>query len=216
MTKYLLTTLLAASLFFTSCSSDDSGSSNPSTTAPKVFKNLTFGSNAYFSTNGSMTAPVSGTQATAIADVIDITYIYNSDYMEPGFMDPVARSSQEWYWEDYYTSWLNTSVQTRFYKTTLTKTDFDAAVLDETKIADCFANPATIIAPHGIFPEGSCIGGRQSSDPESLLIREGDVFAFKNMSSGKRGLIFIRLDQSSGWPLPFIDNNTKVDIIREN
>jgi len=216
MKKYLITTLLVTGLFLTGCSSDDSGSSNPSTNAPRVFRNLTFGTNAYFSTNGSMSAPVSGSQATAVADAIDITYIYNSDYMEPGFMDPVARSSQEWYWEDYYTPWLSTSVETRFYKTTLTKTDFDAAVLDETKIADCFASPNTIIAPHAIFPEGSCIGGRQSFDPESFLIREGDVFAFKNISSGKRGLIYIRLDQSSGWPIPFIDTNTKVDIIREN
>lgn len=66
-----------------------------------------------------------------------------------------------------------------------------------------------------ISDKGSCIGGRQTDDPTSITLSEGQVFVFKNTASGKRGLLYIRTDQYTGWPLPVYNANTKVDIIRE-
>ena len=201
---------------FTGCKKDDDDSTPPTppTTASKAFIDITFTkSNAYFSTDGSMAAPVDSNQAKTITNKIDITFIYNSSYTEAGFLDPIARS-QVWYWNDYYLPWLNTAIETRFYSTSLTKADFDAAQTNEAKIAEYHSSPNTVLAPHAIFPNGSCIGGRQSSNPNSLLLAEDRVFAFKNTASGKRGLLYIRADQAIGWPT--INSPTKVDILREN
>lgn len=186
----------------------------PTATAPKKFLNLTFNpQTAYFSTDGSMSAPVDSNTAKPISNKIDITFFFNYDYTEPGFLDPKTRS-QHWYWDEYYHSWLSNSVETRFYTTSLTKTDFDAAAADQSKIAGHFSNAT--LAPHAIFPTGSCIGGRQSSNPTSVTLSMGQVYLFKNSVSGKRGMLYIRTDQSQFWPMPISDTNTKVDIIREN
>ncbi len=182
--------------------------------ASKTFTNITFTTrNAYFSTNGTMTAPVDSNQAKTMTNKIDITFIYNYDYSEAGFFDPKARA-QTYYWNGYYKPWLSTGVETKYYSTNLSKTDFDAAQKDQSKIATFFSQPTTIIAPHGIFPTGSCIGGRQTDDPTSLLLAQGAVFIFQNVSSGKKGLLYIRTDQPFGWPS--FSSDTKVDIIREN
>jgi hypothetical protein len=216
MKNYLKSLIVIPFALLASCSSDDNGgSSTNSGNGAKVFTNLTFSpDNPYFSTDGSMTAPVSETQATPIVNKIDITFIYNYDYFEPGFFDPVARS-QEWYWDEYTKTFLSTAVETRFYSTTVTKAEFDAAADDDSLIANYFAESTTVLAPHSIFPTGSCIGGRESDSPTSVLLSVGKVFAFKNVSSGKRGLIYIRTNQSTGWPIAVLDTNTKVDIIRE-
>lgn len=185
-------------------------------TAAKSFVNLSFSPTlAYFSTNGTMTTPVDSVQAklSTMTNKIDITYIYNNDYSKPGFIDPNTRS-QHWYWDEYYLSWLSAGVQTNYYSTTLTKSDFDAAKSDESKIGTCFSSSSTVLVPHAIFPTGTCIGGRQSSSPTSVLLSANAVFAFKNTSSGKRGLIWIHSSQGTGWP--WGNNVTKVDIIREN
>jgi hypothetical protein len=188
----------------------------PAVTAAKSFTNLTFSPTmAYFSTNGTMTAPVDSNAAkvTATTAKIDITYFYNTDYSEPGFLDPVTRS-QHWYWDNYYKSWLSSAVQTSYYSTDITKAEYDAAVSDQSKIATYFARTATVLAPHAIFPTGTCIGGRQTSSPTSVLLSAGAIFAFKNNASGKRGLIYINMSQGMAWP--WGNNVTKVDIIREN
>ncbi len=62
------------------------------TEAAKTFENVTFNSKtAFFSTDGSMTAPVDSVTAKTMAGKIDITFFYNYDYSEPGFIDPVTR-----------------------------------------------------------------------------------------------------------------------------
>jgi len=195
---------------------NDTPTPTPTPTASKAFLNITFNTtNAYFSTNGTMTTPVDSNQVKTITNKIDITFIFNYDYTEPGFFDPKARS-QVWPWNDYYKPWLSNAVETRYYSTTLNKTDFDAAKNDQSKIATYFSQSGTVLAPHAVFPTGSCIGGRQTSGPTSLILNQGKVFGFKNTSSGKRGLLYIRTDQYSGWPTPITNFNTKVDIIREN
>lgn len=212
---FLLMLFSLSIVLISGCKKDDE-EETPTVTPAKSFPNLTFNpASAYFSTNGTMTAPVDSNQAKTITSKIDITFIYNFDYFEPGFFDPIARS-QVWYWDEYYQPWLSTAVETRYYTTSLTKADFDAAKNDQSKIATYFSLSGTALAPHGIFPTGSCIGGRQSGSPESVLLTEGAVFGFKNTSTGKRGLIYIRTDQSYGWPNAFVDVDTKVDIIREN
>ncbi|MEX0966632.1 MAG: hypothetical protein WD077_05305 [Bacteroidia bacterium] len=201
-------------VLFTSCKKEEDDTPTPAVSG--VFLNLTFNTkNAYFSTDGSMSAPVDSGKAKTMTDKIDITFIFNYDYVEAGFFDPIARS-QVWYWDDYYNPWLSTAVETRYYSTTLTKADFDAAQADKGKIATYFSDTSTVLAPHEIFPEGSCIGGRQTHSPESVILSRGQVFGFKNTSSGKRGLLYIRTDQYTGWPAPFSSTDTKVDIIREN
>ncbi|MFZ4400174.1 MAG: hypothetical protein ACOYO1_09080 [Bacteroidales bacterium] len=216
LNRFFTLLVLFSIVMMTNCKKDDS--STTTATASKAFVNLTFNKvNAFFSTNGSMSAPVDSTQAKAISSKIDITFIFNYDYTKPGFFDPKARA-QQWYWDDYYAPWLNNAVETRYYSTSLTKAQFDAAKADQTKIATYFANTSVRLCHHGIFPNGSCIGGRQTQNDtaSSVLLAMDVVFGFKNTASGKRGLLYIRTDQSYAWPTPLIDFNTKVDIIREN
>lgn len=215
--KSSLLALLLFSAVLVSCKKEDpEPAPAPAPVAARSFNGITFNAQtAYFSTDGSMSAPVDSNQAKSISSKIDLTFIFNFDYIEPGFFEPKARS-QTWYWDDYYKPWLSNAVETRFYSTTLTKAQFDAANTDQSKIGTYFADANIVkIAPHGIFPTGSCIGGRQSSNPESVLLEVGQVFGFKNTASGKRGLIYIRMDQSQGWPMPLSNTNTKVDIIKE-
>ncbi len=219
MRKHLTSVIFIAvcAVLIISCKKDDAPAPTPTPIAAKSFINVTFNPTtaAYFSTNGTMTAPVDSNQAMTISNRIDITFIFDYSYTEPGFFDPKARS-QVWYWNDYYKPWLSNAVETRFYSTTLTKTQFDEAKADETKIATDFSASSVVLAPHAIFPTGSCIGGRVSSGPTSLTLSQGQVYAFKNTVSGKRGLLYIRTDQYANWPIPISNTNTKVDIIREN
>jgi hypothetical protein len=223
--KKLCTMLMAICIaLITSCSKDESNPT-PATTPTPVptvteslkFTNLTFNptTKAYFSTNGSMTTPVDSVQAMSISSSIDITFIFNYDYTQPGFFDPVARS-QTWYWMGYYNTTLSNAVETRYYTTTLTKTQFDAAAGDESNIATYFASPSMVLAPHAIFPTGSCIGGSTTSNPNSVILSMGVVYGFKNTVSGKRGLLYVRTDQESFWPTPMFNFDTKVDLIREH
>lgn len=215
MSLFLLLVVSAGSI--TGCiGGDDSTSASAAPTASKAFLNLTFNTNsAYFSTDGSMASPVDSIEAKSKVSKIDITFIFNRDYTQPGFFDPVARS-KEWYWHYDYQPWLSGAIETRFYSTELTQEDFESARIDQSKIAVFFSDTNAVLAPHAIYPEGSCIGGRQTGDPTSILLSQGKVFGFKNTASGKRGLLYIRADQYYGWPTPISSFNTKVDIIREN
>lgn len=202
---------------FVSCKKEkDNIPTTPTITEAKAFLNLTFNpKNAYFSTDGSMTAPVDSNQAKIVTNKIDITFIFNYDYTEPGFFDPIARS-KVWYWDEYYKPWLSTAIETRYYSTNLTKEDFDAAKTDQSKISTYFSNSSIVLAPHAIFPTGSCIGGRETDNPTSILLDKGKVFGFKNTASGKLGLLYSRTDQNSWWPYTALNFDTKVDIITEN
>ncbi len=218
MKKYFLILTMLTAILIISCSkNNENNEPENNVTAAISFEDITFDTTyAYFSTNGNMTAPVDSNQAKTKVNEIDITYIYNQTYAAPGFFDPIARS-QHWAWDTYYLPWLNSAVETRYYSTGLTKTQFDEAKTDETKIADYFSDTSTVIlAPHAIFPEGSCIGGKLSNNPSSIVLIKGKVYGFINTGSGKRGFLYIRTDQPSGWPHPLIGFDTKVDIIREN
>jgi hypothetical protein len=223
--KKLLLCFAIGSVLITSCKKkeddddDNGGGSSATHVAALSFDNIIFNQeNAFFSTDGSMTAPVDSNTAKTISSKIDFTYIVNWDVTEEGFMDPKARS-QHWYWDDYYSAWLSNSVETEIYSTALTTADYDAAKSDQSKIGECFSKSTTVLVPHYIFGEGTCIGGRQCSDPNtgenSIMLSHDKVFAFKNVASGKRGLFYFPTGQVQAWPEPFLSDDTKVNIIRE-
>lgn len=223
MKTRLLSIVLLSSVIF-SCKKNDStppaaSSTNGNTntpTAAKSFSDVTFGDNAaYFALDGSMNAPVDSNSAKSISSKIDLTFFFDYNYIQPGFMDPVTRS-QTWYWNDFHEAWLSNAHALKLYTTNLTASQFNAATSDQSKIATYFADTAhTKLAPHAIFPYGTCIGGRQTANPNSALLTEGAVFGFI-LSDGKKGLLYIRTDQTAGWPYPLNNDNCKVDIIREN
>ena len=125
-------------------------------------------------------------------------------------MDPFTLT-QHWYWDDYYTPWLNSAYHTKFFMTTLNKEHFDSAKADGSKFQVYFSDTSKVyIALHSIFPNGTCIGGRAGGD-DPLAI--GKVYGF--ISNDKKGFIYITPDQSAGWPWPLINHNTKVDIVKE-
>ena len=223
--KKLLLCFVIGSVLITSCKKkeddddDNGGSSSTTHVAALSFENLIFNEDhAFFSTDGSMTGPVDSTTAKTMSSKIDFTYFINWDYSEDGFLDPKTRS-QHWYWDENYAAWLSNSVETDIYSTTLTKSDFDAAKADQSKIGEYFSQSTTVLVPHHIYGTGKCIGGRQTSDPntgeDSKLLGKDKVFAFKNVASGKRGLFYFPFDQVQFWPSPLLSEDTEVSIIRE-
>lgn len=219
MKKLLSIALLGFLSVAVSCTKEDKTSTptptptpTPTLTSSQSFENLVFTrKNAFFSTDGSMTAPIDSIAAKKIASKIDITFIYNYDYSEAGFFDPITRS-KIWYWTYDYSIWCSDGIETKYYFTRLEKKDFDAAKTDQSKIAIFFSDTSVIEAPHAIYPVGSSIGGRESKG-EDYLLRKGRVFGFKNVVSGKKGFIYVRTDQNSLWPM--FEETTKVDIIKE-
>ena len=152
---------------------------------------------------------------------VDLMYIYNSDWQQPGFIDPLTASVHQ-YWDDYYSPWMDSSVQTNFYITTLTVENFDSVKSNPSLLRTYFADSTKIrLAPNAVFPLGTCIGGRQSAggiDPVfgmDTQFKLDEVFGFKNVTSGKLGLIHISPNQESSWPVPLTDHNTVVDIVKE-
>ena len=126
---------------------------NTNPTAALVFEKLKFNNKiAYFSTDGSMSEPVDSNLAKNIVGKIDITFIYDYDYSEPGFFDPIARS-KEWYWNTFHLPWLNDAVETQYYSTDLSKDQFEEAKSNQSKIGIYFSDNASfVLAPHAIFP----------------------------------------------------------------
>lgn len=187
-----------------------------------VFGRFSYGgtNNPYFSTiDPTVTGTLNEASAQAISDKIDLVYIYNTGYDQPGFMDPVT-ISQHWYWDDYYTPWLSNAYSTKFYMTRLTRAEYDSAKSDGLKLSGYFNNSAKVyLAPHTVFPPGSCIGGRSfcvgaaDCNVNSIKLLMGKVYGF--VSNNKKGLIYIRTDQSAGWPVPLLNFNTRVDIVKE-
>jgi hypothetical protein len=202
-----MTALICVGLSFASCSSDDAV---PTTKKANVWDNLEFTSKTpYFSTDGNMTVPVNAAAAKPIVGTIDISYIYNYDYSKAGFFDPYTRS-QEWYWDEYEEQWLSNAVKTNLYSTQLSQSDFDAAKNDVSKIGTYFSDTSAVkLAAHGIFPLGTCVGGRSSSEPGEVALQTGGVYGFKNISTGKRGLLFVHQIES------FVIETTIVSILKE-
>jgi len=181
-----------------------------------MFFNLTFtASRKYFSTDGSMTSPVSKevAQNLNIIDKIDITYT-GSEYAinDPGFMDPITRSTLIPAWHRYHEPWLIGSTESVFYSTHFSREQFSLVAGDESKIDELFSTSNMIVTDgENHIPDGSVLG-REHSDTRLYKDR---AYAFKNKISGKRGLIYIHTSQDSGWPFPGVSNDTKVWIIRE-
>jgi hypothetical protein len=206
--------ILSCMIWITGCNKKADGTPTPP--SPQKFENLTFNTkNAYFAADGSMSTPVDSVKAKTMSNKIMFTFFYNFDYDEPGFLEPVTRS-KEWYWNENYKPWLKNAVETKLYTTKLTAAQFDEAKGDQRKIAEFFSDTNIVnLAPHAVYLSGGCIGGRQTSSPESATLAKKKVFAFKCSVSKKKGLFFIRSDQASGWPMAITSTDTKVDIIIE-
>lgn len=215
-------------VFFFSCSKSSDKKENSSIIDPekisiKVYEGLAFSTlkygdnNPYFSTidTANFKVPVAEAFATANASKIDLMYYYyTAGAGEPGFIDPYT-ASQHWYWDDYYTPWLSaTTVRTKFYLTELVKSDFDAAKKDLKKLDEFFKDSRYVrIAPHSIFPEGTCLGGRQVGLTTNITLKKGGVYGF--ISNEKKGLIYIHTTQPNGWPAAIESTRTYVDILKE-
>jgi hypothetical protein len=175
----------------------------------------------YFSTNDPFfTRPMmlSELDSTQLSHV-DILYIWDYGYDQPGFMDP-ATAAQVWYWNTdvYYFPRLAYSQKTIYYVTNLSEAQFDSAKANPALIDTFFTKRGFEEAPHAIFPNGSCIGGRPSGPPgvpSKSDLKRRQVYGIKNAKTGKRGLLHIRADQRSDWPIPSIDFKTLTDIITE-
>jgi hypothetical protein len=167
--------------------------------------------------------PFGDTAARKKIDQIDLVYFGVRDYGDIGFIDPVT-ASQQWYWDYVNKPWLLSAIQTKFYITNLTKAQFDSSKNDVALLDKYFSDTMSVrLALHRIYPNGACIGGRNASqmyDPilkRGSRFRMGDVFGFVNVQSGKKGLIYIRLNQNTGWEHEaWINNNgTYVDIVKQ-
>ena len=186
-------------------------SPSPSPDAPLVFESIIFTvDEAYFATDGSMLGPVTGEEAQVNADRIDLTFTYDDDYNEPGFLTPVTRS-QEWYWNRYRQPWLSDAIEVDFFVTRITSDDFQAAKRDESRVRWLFNRYRGARTPHSVFPEGSCVGGRDTEDGVGL----GGVFAFQHRATGRLGLIRLT-DSQPSTPLLSSGNRVRVDIIAEH
>lgn len=152
-------------------------------------------------------------------DNVDLYFIYDLNYGLPGFIDPYT-SSQHWAWDDYYAPWFSNAYHTKYFLTKLDKTNFDSAKVDETKIQFYFSDTSLVhLAPHDVFTPGTCVGGRPIClGPADCAIRNinlirNHVYGFT--SNNKKGFILILDNQSYGWPGPYTNLETKVDILKE-
>jgi hypothetical protein len=184
-----------------------------------LFRNFFFSSlnpgdaNQYFSTRDtSFHGPMPKISLTdAQMANVDILYIYDADYDMHGFMSPHT-AGQEFYWNNgyYYYPWLSSSHETIFLDApNLSTVDMNHLVADPSLFDGMYHNLSPT-ASDGIFPAGTCIGGRGVA-----YFAKGQVFGL-SFDNGKRGFLLIRPDQEYGWPdFPITGFRTKVDLIVE-
>ncbi|HLG33744.1 MAG TPA: hypothetical protein VI757_02605 [Bacteroidia bacterium] len=181
--------------------------------AAKSFSNVTFTyQKMFFSTAGSSTTVLDSNQAKLVASTIDLTYTWDNGYDAAGFLDPITRSSSLYYWSPMFqTTWTNVSKEVIWYQTTLLNYldgSFTAAKNDQSKIGQYFADTTTVsITTHTVWPTGTCVGGRNTTTGFS----DYQIFAFKRVADGKRGLVEI-----VSAPTPVNYSRTIVNIIVEN
>jgi hypothetical protein len=178
----------------------------------------------YFSTvDPTVTQPIGETEARKRIDKIDLVYFYVHDYSDIGFIDPVTASAK-WYWDYVNKPWLASALKTNFYITKLTKPQFDSARSNTAMLDKYFKDTLSVrLAPHRIYPNGTCIGGRNAGDMVDPVLKKGselkkrEVYGFMNVVSGKKGLIYIRPDQVEYWDVRLwvSGNPTVVDIIKQ-
>lgn len=209
--------LLSMTFAFTACDNSDDDVPTPATpatpTTPKSFSNVTFsGAKQWFSTSGTSNVTLDSATAKTVASTLDIGYTYDFGYSAPGFLDLKTRAAGTYYWSStFYTPWSSVSKKIIWYTTVFssyTATEFNAAKADQSKIGAYFSDTSKVHLTHGhpIWPDGTCIGGRNAVD----AISQYKVFAFKRVSDGKRGLM--KIATAPSW----INSNLSVDIIIEN
>ena len=209
-TKILLIALLIVAII--GCKKEDTTTTTTATTAAKSFSNVTFDSDKmFFSTSGSSNTVLDSNQAKSVAATIDITYTWDGAYDAAGFLDPITRSSSAYYWSSQFqTSWTSVSKQVIWYKTTLLNYvdgSFTAAKNDQSKIGQYFADSTKVsITTHSVWPTGTCVGGRNSTTGFGGV----QIFGFKRVADGKRGLVELVSTPTSG-----LNSKTVVNIIIE-
>jgi hypothetical protein len=209
-----------------SCKKDSSSNSQQLDNAVQVFDSVVFGrfefpERRFFSTiDTSLKGTLTEEQAKQNIEKIDMVYIFvNEQQYGPGFMDPYT-ASQQWYWDYDYLPWLDKAVKTTIFITRLTKEHYDSSMNNPALLDKYFADSSLMhVARHSIYPNGTCIGGRLSVydwefNTNSNLYR-GQVIGFMHNSTLKKGLIYIRGPQSDGWPFPYYNFHTVVDIMRQ-
>lgn len=156
-------------------------------TAPKLFSSVTFSNNSGFlaSNTASATAGTDSSIAKGNASSVDITYFYSSSTSFHSFISPLTRKGSAYQGSAAYQSWG--AVQTIWKTTTLSTTDFDA-VDDQTALAGLYNNGT--LSTYSGNGDGERIGGSDFA--------VGKVFAFKNTTSGKYGIVKITSATTGG------------------
>lgn len=167
----------------------------------------------YFATDGSMDVPITKREAqiSEHLEKIDLTFIYENSWSDPGFMDPIARSKSYYGWEHYYEPWLDGSIETVFYSKEFSANQFELAKQDQSKIDEYFNLTEMKPTESYISPDGCYIGSRRSK----TTLKKDKAYGFENKVSGKRGLIYISKNQGYSWPNAIETTDTNVEIIRE-
>lgn len=181
--------------------------------ASQYFELIFTTENKYFSTNGTMNAPVNASTAqnSNLVPIIDITYGWEYIDQEPGFMDPITRSQLISGWTEYHEPWLSGAVQTQFYAPSISIAQFEAAIEDQSLIEVYFNDLGLELTQCNNIPNGSFVGDNFSETD----IDRFRAYGFMNVESGKKGFIYIHGNQDNGWPLPILSLDTRVEIIRE-
>jgi hypothetical protein len=176
----------------------------------------------YFSTidtSFKSTKAFSEMSASQLANV-DLVYVYEYSGGMPGFLDPVSASTEHVTHDAYNTDYwyfpeLANSKQTIFYQIGLNRGDMDSIMLHP-ELFDQYWNNGdagfmTMAESSGTFPQGAIVGAKFGY----VSLAKRLMIAFKNVTSGKRGLMYIRTDQAYGWPDYIISDHTRVDILKE-
>ena len=213
--KPLAITLVSFVLCLSACKKDNnsSGSSNPYVYSNIVFDADDFGAHQFFSTfDTSFHTPLPQSAMTS-AQIKNIDLVYSYYDVAAGeyfFVDPIAASqSSDMDGFGDTAPWLSNSTQTYFYATNLSADQFAAAKTNTTLIGTYFKDSTAV----GL--EASYYYGTGLSAGLNPVFAPDQVIGFKNVLSGKRGLIHIAANQEQGWPEPINDHNTTVDIVKE-
>ena len=197
--KRLAFTILALALLSLSyCTKDnndesnDPGGDNGNTKLPKVFYNVRFTPDTmFFSTDGDTAVAMNINDAKKVSSTIDITFAWDDEETSV-FVDPIIRTDRSTFWWDkYICPWLKDAHKVVWYYSNMDvlkqRQLFSVASSDASKIAEFFADTANLklTKKQGIAPEGGVAGGRDVY-PQ---VKYNQIFGFKRMSDGKRGLL---------------------------
>jgi hypothetical protein len=213
--KQLTIALVSFVVMLAACKKSNSGSGSSN---PYVYSNIVFDADDYqapqffstFDTSFHTPLPQSSMTSTQIKN-IDLVYSYYD--VGPGeyfFVDPISASqSSDMDGFGDTAPWLSSSTQTYFYVTNLTAEQFAAAKTNTSLIGTYFKDSTAVtLEPGNYYGTGLSAGFNPIFAPDQVI-------GFKNVESGKRGLIHIAANQEADWPEPINDHNTLVDIVKE-